>query len=139
MAFKFDLKGADKVLRNLDKLPKKLAVRVDETLKYNVAGINAEQVQRAPIDTGRLRGSIAFYKVKEMDYILQAGVEYAPYVEFGTGAMVDVPAGLESYAMQFKGSGEVQVNIPARPYFFPPFISARKQIVNDIKKALGKL
>jgi hypothetical protein len=53
--------------------------------------------------------------------------------------MVDVPAGLESDAAQFKGAGVRQVNIPARPFFFPPFISARQQIISDIKKALGKL
>jgi phage gpG-like protein len=139
MAFKFDLKGSDKLLSKLDKLPKRIAVRVDETLKYNIAEINSEQVQRAPIDTGRLRGSIAFFKIKDMDYVLEAGADYAPYVEFGTGGMVDVPAGLESYAAQFKGSGQRQVNIPARPFFFPPFISARQQIISDIKKALGKL
>ena len=52
-----------------------------------------------------------------------AGAHYAPYVEFGTGGMVNlddmVQLGIPpSYAAQFKGKGIKEVNLPARPFFF---------------------
>jgi len=137
--FTFNLKGADKLLKKLNEMPTKIQVKVDESLKYSVADINAEQVIRVPKDTGRLAGSITFYKLAPMDYVLEAGTDYAAYVEFGTGGLVDVPNGLENYAMQFKGAGIRQVNLPARPYFFPPFIAKQKEIIEDIKRILKQL
>ena len=49
---------------------------------------------------------------------------YAPFVEFGTGSFVDTSEltklGIpENYAMQFKGQGIKQINLPARPHLFP--------------------
>ncbi len=61
--------------------------------------------------------------------------EYAPYVEFGTGALVDVPEGLESYAIQFKGAGIKQVNLPARPALYP---TARVEFVKLVEKLKKK-
>lgn len=60
--------------------------------------------------------------------------EYGPYVEFGTGTMVDVPAGLESYAMQFKGKGVKKVNLPARPYLFPAFFKNKERLLRNITR-----
>ncbi len=44
---------------------------------------------------------------------------YSPYVEFGTGGKVTVPQDLISFARQFKGKGIKQINLPARPFFYP--------------------
>lgn len=40
---------------------------------------------KCPVDTGRLRGSIS-HKVVENEGYIGTNVEYAPYVEFGTGS-----------------------------------------------------
>ena len=36
-------------------------------------------------------------------YSIGTNVKYAPYIEFGTGGKVNIPAGFSSYASQFKG------------------------------------
>ena len=59
-------------------------------------------------------------------------IAYAPYVEFGTGGMVVVPSGWESFAMQFKGAGIRTVNLPARPFLLPAF----EKGVRDLKQRL---
>lgn len=88
---------------------------------------------------GSLRASIkAITYHNRMEATAGTGVHYAPYVEFGTGTMVKVPAGLEDYAMQFKGQGIRQVNLPARPFLFPAMESERKPYIEKIKKALER-
>ena len=73
-------------------------------------------------DKGTLKQSIkSESKGKTVEVI--AGAHYAPYVEFGTGGMVDLDDMLQlgipaSYAAQFKGKGIKEVNLPARPFFF---------------------
>ena len=56
--------------------------------------------------------------------------KYAPYIEFGTGSTVSLDDMLQlgipsGYAMQFKGKGIREVNLPARPFLFS---SARKEL-----------
>ena len=73
-----------------------------------------------------------------MEYDLFVLEHYAAYVEFGTGGLVDIPKGLESYAIQFKGLGIRQVNLPARPYFFPALFSEEKKFMADLRDNLLK-
>lgn len=66
---------------------------------------------------GRLVGSITARQTGELSAEVSANVKYAPYVEWGTGAKVSVPADLAKYAIQFKGSRQVAGQRP-QPYFF---------------------
>jgi len=61
----------------------------------------------APTDTSRLKSSIVTTKAKPSDLVASTvvGVNYAPYIEFGTKSKVEVPRGLEQYALQFRGQG----------------------------------
>ena len=59
-------------------------------------------------------------------------------MEFGTGALVNVPAGLEDYAIQFKGKGIKQVNLPARPFLFNSFFEEKQSLLDNIKKVIAK-
>jgi HK97 gp10 family phage protein len=70
--------------------------------------------ERCPVDTGRLRNSIAF----ELDEDRLSGgvgtnVEYAPFVEHGTSRMA------------------------AQPFLFPAFEEERPQFIERLKKELG--
>ena len=57
-----------------------------------------------PVDNGKLRqGSGQSVNKDRLTLTLFNNVPYAPYVEFGTGARVDVPAELQDVAIQFKG------------------------------------
>lgn len=66
-------------------------------------------------------------------------VPYAPYVEFGTGNLVKVPQELRDYAMQFKGRGIRQVNLPARPYLSPAFFINRDRFTKECNRILKKV
>lgn len=66
-------------------------------------------VNDAPVDEGLLRGGISKQSLGVMDYKVVSPEEYAAFIEFGTRARVQIPAGLEEIAAQFKsigGSGE---------------------------------
>ena len=94
----------------------------------------------APKDTGALQQSISFgARGKQVQVV--ADKIYAPYVEFGTGGKVKLDDMLElgipsSYAMQFKGKGIREVNLPARPFFFS---SARVGFKNLYKRVDNRL
>jgi len=124
-----------KAIRDVSKWSKDKQDRVWEVM-VDAANDTTKDAQGAAPQTPRnfLRNDIKsiFNKAR---FITRSGTskEYGPYVEFGTGTMVDVPEGLESYAMQFKGKGLRKVNLPARPFLFPAFFRNRQRLLNRIK------
>lgn len=76
---------------------------------------------RAEPTNGGLGGKITF------------SINYAPYVEFGTGGSVLIPKGWESFAMQFKGKGIRTINLPPRPYLLPAFEKGVKALQNRLE------
>lgn len=122
------IKGSEKKINDL--LEGQIAIAVQ-----NIAN-NARTA--APSDKGFLRNSIKADS-KGLFGEVSVGVNYAPYVEFGTGGLVDVPAGLESYAMTFKGRDIKQVNLIARPFLFPAFFRETKQMDVRIDKGIEKI
>ncbi len=92
--------------------------------------------------TGTLRKTIA-YEASGKKISVYATAKYAPYVEFGTGGLVDLKdmqeLGIpESYAAQFKGEGKRNVNLPARPFFFNAVRIEYKKLFDRISKKIGK-
>jgi hypothetical protein len=86
----------------------------------------------------RLRSSIFMQTMEDgMSGVVWTDVPYAPYVEFGTGKMVEVPEGLEDFAWQFKGRGVREVNLKARPFLFPAWEISRMKFIENVKKILG--
>jgi len=55
-------------------------------------------------------------------------------MEFGTGGLVDVPSGLEDYAMKFKGAGIKQVNLFPRPFLIPAFKKYTTKMLEELEK-----
>tara|TARA_R110002167_G_scaffold34173_4_gene109158 strand:+ start:1057 stop:1536 length:480 start_codon:yes stop_codon:yes gene_type:complete len=92
---------------------------------------------------GSLRQSISFSgKGKQVQVV--ADKIYAPYIEFGTGGMVKLDDMLElgipsSYAMQFKGKGIREVNLPARPFFFSSARIGFKNLYDRVNRRLNKI
>ena len=134
--FSFQVQGLTKLLRRVKKLEQEIQDRVDADIEQFVQDVNEEQIRKAPTDLGPLRVGNSFRNPKPLEWELFNAVLYAPYVEFGTGKLVQVPAELQDYAIQFKGKGIREVNLPARPFFFEPFMRRRKELVENIKKSL---
>ncbi len=101
-----------------------------EILTDTVQNIETEATSLAPVDLGILKSSING-EVDGLNGIVGTPVKYAPFMEFGTGGLVDVPEGLEYYAMKFKGAGIKQVNLFPRPFLMP---AARKNITKMIEE-----
>lgn len=105
-------------------------------LRKSADRIEAGYKAGVPVDTGALKASINTQESeKGLVQMIGSNLEYAPYVEFGTGGLVEVPAGLEEYALQFKGSGIKEVNLPARPALYP---TARVEFVKLVDKLRKK-
>lgn len=102
--------------------------------------IESESAQNVPVDTGFLKNSIQSTPIHirngEITGGVEVGAEYAPYVEFGTGTKVDVPDELNAYALQFKGSGKKEFNLPPRPFFYPEVWKQRQELPRKIDTSL---
>mgnify|MGYP006163969183 CR=1 FL=1 len=133
-----DLAQLKKKLNNLRAFDKKT---LSNELGRAAMDIARLAKQNAPVDKGTLKQSIkSERKGKTVEVI--AGANYAPYVEFGTGGMVDLDDMLQlgipaSYAAQFKGKGIKEVNLPARPFFFSSARIGFKTLLNRLKGELN--
>jgi|SRR6185503_4050040 len=105
----------------------------EDILNNTIQNIETDAITAAPVDLGILRASISG-EVKGLDGVVGSTVNYSPYIEFGTGGLVDVPAGLEDYAIQFKGSGVRQVNLMPRPFLIPAFKKHTSAMLSELEK-----
>ena len=130
----FEAKGLKELLLGLDKVSDNVVKELDLEMDASAKKIARDAKRNAPKDLGDLVNAISDAKIRKLDYEIVANKYFAPFVEFGTGTKVDVPPGLEEYAMQFyRGPG---VNLPARPFLFPAYEEERKKLIDRIKKNL---
>ena len=125
---------ADKVIGMFDDYQKKLN-EIPSLIRQAALNIQDTAKKNAPRDEGRLRDSITATG-SGLEAEVFTNVEYAAYIEFGTGTMVDVPSGMEDYAAQFKGRGIKEVNISPQPYLMPAFEHHSERLLRAIKKIL---
>jgi len=167
---KFDIKGFDKLQAKIAALPKDLQEEVVGEIQAWGNDVNAEQLglisQQKIQDLGALQQNTkAVPKADGVELI--SNVYYAPYIEFGTGPKVKVPAELNNYASQFRGQkkGDFRTFVKAlegwlkrkggnpkvafadsilrngiapRPYFFPPYFRKRKDLTNRINAVISR-
>ena len=100
------IQGMDALLNRLNNIPGKVTSAVKAELADGAQAIAGEAKQRAPGDQGFLQLEIGTADIDALHYQVFSGAEYSPFVEFGTLGKVDIPAGLEDYAAQFKNSVE---------------------------------
>ena len=135
--FTIELAGLQETLNRLQKIGDETAQAVDDEIAAGVRDMEKSAKRLCPVDTGRLRASISASRNAFLNWELVAQTDYAAYVEFGTGRLVDIPAGLEDYARQFKANPPIkQVNLPARPYFFPSVYAYWPKIKENIVKVI---
>lgn len=136
MKFELQLSGVKELEKVFMRKEKNLTKGLDREMTATTLMINAKQKRYTPVDTGRLRqGNVADVS-KFLDKRLDNIVRYAPYIEFGTGGLVEVPTGLEDIAMQFKGKGVRKVNIAPQPFFYRSYYEERAKFIERVKKLL---
>jgi HK97 gp10 family phage protein len=136
----FKIEGLDALIKKLGKLPIQVEKEVANEVNASALNIQSKARRAVVVDNGTLRNSIqleSIFKDKRIVYTVGSRLKYAPYVEFGTGGEVSVPAGYEDFAMQFKGTKGYKINLRPRPYLIPAFENEipilRKNIQNVIK------
>lgn len=79
-----DLLKKLEALKNIEKDP-----RIDKALGRGAARIQGAVKLLTPVDTGNLRNKIFVAHEKMMEYAVTTNVEYAVFVEYGTGKLGD--------------------------------------------------
>lgn len=129
---KMTTKGNIKHYSNLGKLMRE---DIQDYLAVAVQNTETEAIQAAPVDDGFLRAS-GYSEIDGLDGVVGFKAHYAPYQEFGTGGLVDVPAGMEDYAIQFKGNDIKQINLPPRPFLYPAWKRNGLKFLENLEKML---
>ena len=144
----------DSITIKNDKTPEVMKA-IEEAIPdaLEIIGIKIEKYAKAlcPVGTpestgkkgyrgGTLRNSIT-HEVEEKELAVGSNVEYAPYVELGTGRHFQMPPEWEHFGSE-KGAGLVEGMTP-RPYLRPAVEDHLNEYVDifksEIKKALDKL
>lgn len=109
------------------KIDDKLTIeKLKKVLFKSMIKMHELAVINCPVDKGRLRNSIKIFPFSPgaLSYILYAGVEYAPDVEFGTSPHVIKP--VNKKALKFKVDNKtifskkiMHPGTEAQPYFRP--------------------
>lgn len=131
--------GVNKLLSKFKGFEREGVARVEAITKLTAHDIEADAKKFAPVDMGKLRQGIKAEELNPLSYRILAAEVYSAFQEFGTGGLVDVPKGWEALAIQFKGEGKKQINMPAQPFMYPAFKKGEKNYHKDLKKALAVL
>lgn len=104
--FTFKVEGLEKLKARIKELPKDVQEEVVGEIQAWGNEVNAAQLalisQQNIQDLGALQQNTkAVYNTDGVELI--SNVYYAPFIEFGTGAKVKVPAEVADYAARFRG------------------------------------
>ena len=145
MAVKVKVTGTNLVLQGLDQYSKDVQNLVADEVRDWAERTEAKAKTDTPVDTGALKSSIrAVANPNKLSWAVKVGgingVDYAPYVVFGTGSFVDQnflqQFGLVQYASQFRGKGQRQVNLPMRDFLYRNARTEFEKTFQTIKKIL---
>lgn len=92
--------------------------------------VQASAKRLCPVKTGQLRNSITVTDIPdEVGVEVGSNVEYAAYVEYGTGQQGDpsVP-----HREDWNG-------MPPQPYLYPALDANKERIANEVKKAIRRV
>lgn len=131
---------------NIEEVLNELNNSIEKVL--TMVGIKAEKYAKArcPVGTvkstgkkgyrgGTLRNSITFV-VDGNEVSIGSNVEYAPYVELGTGPYFEAPPEWEQFTTK-KGSGEGSGYVKPRPYLKPAIVDHISEYKRIIENELG--
>lgn len=134
-----EIEGIGKVLKRLEKLSN--TENIEKAMGKACAVVEAAAKQNAPKDTGALRRSITS-KVdtegKEVIGTIFTSLEYAPYIEYGTGLFAesggrkDVPWNYQDD----KGEWHSTSGQKPQPFMRPAIEDNRNEIVKILKESI---
>ena len=132
-----EFEGLEEVLEEIESLAD--TGELEATLGKACALVERSAKELAPKDTGALRRSIAS-KVEGTEGIIYTPLEYAPYIEYGTGLFAenggraDVPWNYKDD----KGEWHSTSGIKPQPFMRPALNQNRENIIRLIKEGMTK-
>ena len=85
-----------------------------------------------PKRTGKLRNSGTIDNTLD-NSVITFNAEYAPYVEFGTGGLVEIPTGFEDLALDFYHGRSTNIQMQAQPFLIPAFLVGSEMYQEQIE------
>ena len=128
---------ANSLLKRIDKMGSE--TNISAAIGKACALVEGEAKKKAPKDTGALRRSISS-TVKGTEGIVFTPLEYAPYVEYGTGLFAeeggrkDVPW----YYKDEEGKWHITSGQHPHPYMRPALNENREEVLRLIKEGIIK-
>ena len=130
-----EFEGAEKLIARLDKMSDEAALK--KSLETAALLVERSAREKAPKDTGALRRSIRS-KVEGLEGIIYTPLEYAPYIEYGTGLFAegngrkDVPWNYQDD----KGNWHSTSGLKPQPFMRPSLDENREKIVDILKEGV---
>lgn len=132
------LKGLTELKRKIQNIERNNQRAINKGIQETARLILNAALSKVPVDNGHLRSTMGQENnPAELSATVYAAALYSAYVEFGTGAFVEVPTGLESYAMEFFVSGEGKGH--AKPFLFNSMAEEQDKLIPLIEAELIKL
>jgi HK97 gp10 family phage protein len=131
------IEGLEEVLAGLDDLIDMQGI--EKAIGKACALVEAEAKKKAPKDNGELRRSITS-KVEDTQGIVFTPLEYAPYVEYGTGLFAE-EGGRKDVPWVYqddKGEWHSTRGQKPQPFMRPALDENREEIMRIIKEGIGK-
>lgn len=147
------MSGVDKIIANLEHLGGDIGDAMEKVVLREAKRIQADAKRLAPVETGRLRGSITAGVERDADGDIVGTVgtnaDYAAYVEFGTGPVGEaspkvLPPGAspayrkDGWTYKDVKTGEFRhtKGQPAQPFLYPAFKANEASVKENIAKAV---
>jgi len=159
-----DFRRLEKKLKQLNRYSEK---GVDDAIKGTAAKSAEIAASTVVVDMGALKQSISYSRKGKNEYDVFASAKYAPYVEFGTGELVDVSDAVElgipasAIRSEFQGDGftgkkpvfikkrgstagewrmvQFPISLQPRPFFFSSVRIAYKMLLDKLERDIKKL
>lgn len=132
-----EFRGLEELIDRLEKIED--TQNVKQALGSACALVERSAKQGAPKGSGELRRSITS-KIEGLEGIVYTPLEYAPYVEYGTGLFAE-NGGRQDVPWSYKddkGNWHSTSGMPPHPYMRPALNENRERIIELIKEGLIK-
>lgn len=137
MSYEIKMEGLDEVLERLDNISSK--ANIQYALAQCCALVERAAKQNAPKDNGELRRSITS-KIEGDKGIVFTPLEYAPYVEYGTGLFAE-SAGRTDVPWCYQddeGEWHSTSGQKPQPFMRPALNDNREEILRILKEEITK-
>lgn len=135
------IKGIDELIIKLDNLEN---IDLDKVLNRACLLVENDAKQKCPVNTGALRASIT-HEVKDNEGTIGTNLEYAPYVEFGTGLFSSKGDGRQDVPWRYQtpdGKWHTTSGQKPQPYLQPALNQNKQKIkamfITGLKEEIKK-